>query len=273
MDNILLHEYHIPVKGIKRKTIYHFSDTHLAEFDELSTEKEIAGSKKTTEAWERVRKSFAESHGEPFGEAQMLPAKEHFKNLMNASKDGDAVIIAGDMFDYVSPTNVRFAQKEFENCPCPIIALCGNHENPDNIPDGTLVSAMKEPIQTLEFEDLIVLGIDDSKREISEVQYQALENAYESGKKVLLAMHVPIMTEGNENALMKAGVYFQLNHAGCPELNLKFIELIKANADKTVAVLCGHLHFANNTYIADGVMQYVSTQGITGNLNKYIIGE
>ena len=104
MDNILLHEYHIPVKGIKRKTIYHFSDTHLAEFDELSTEKEIAGSKKTTEAWERVRRSFAESHGEPFGEAQMLPAKEHFKNLMNASKDGDAVIIAGDMFDYVSVT-------------------------------------------------------------------------------------------------------------------------------------------------------------------------
>lgn len=273
MDNILLHEYRIPVEGIKRKTIYHFSDTHLAEYDELATETEIAGAKKTTEAWERVRKIFAETHGEPIGEVQMLPAKEHFENLMNASKDGDALIIAGDMFDYVSHPNMRVAEKAFKDYPCPIIALCGNHENPDNIPDGLLVSAMKSPIQTLEFEDLIILGLDDSKREISEEQYSALETAYGSGKKVLLAMHIPIMAEENMEALKKAGVYFQLNYDGCPERNLKFIELINANADKTVAVLCGHLHFTNNTYIANGLMQYVSTQGVTGNLNKYIIGE
>lgn len=273
MDNILLHVYNIPVKGIKRKTIYHFSDTHLAEYDEISSETEIEGAKKTTEAWERVRRIFAESHGEPCGDKQMLPAKEHFENLMNASKDGDALVIAGDMFDYVSHPNMRIAEKEFKDYPCPILALCGNHENPDNIPEGLLVSAMKDPIQKLEFEDLIILGIDDSKREISEAQYQELETAYGSGKKVLLAMHIPIMAEENKEALKKAGVYFQLNYEGCPEMNLKFIDLIKANASKTVAVLCGHLHFTNNTYITDGVMQYVSTQGVTGNLNKYIIGE
>ena len=56
-------------------------------------------------------------------------------------------------------------------------------------------------------------------------------------------------------------------------MNLRFIELIKANSDKIAAVLCGHLHFANDSHITDGIMQYVSTQGVTGNLNKYIIGE
>lgn len=273
MDNILLHEYQIKLEGVKKKTIYHFSDTHLTEYDSLSTEAEIEAAKKATEAWERVRQHFATHHKEPYGEEQQIPAKEHFLNLVNASRDGDALIIAGDMFDYVSPANIRLADEAFRDFPCPVIALCGNHENPNNIPDGTSVSKMKESVQVLEWDDLILLGLDDSKREITEQQYNALVTALEGTKKVIVAMHIPIMVEGNENVLKGAGEYFRLNYEGCPELNHKFIELIKTNGDKIVAVLCGHLHFRNNTPLSDGPVQYVSTQGITGNLNKYIIGE
>ncbi|MBP3388203.1 MAG: metallophosphoesterase [Clostridia bacterium] len=273
MDKILLHEYRIPVKGVKRKTIYHFSDTHLAEYDSLSPEKEIEAAKKATDAWIRVRKAFADGHGEPFGEAQMLPAREHFVNLMNASRDGDVLVIAGDMLDFVNGANVRLAEKELKDYPCPVLALCGNHENANNIPEGMTISMMREPIQIAELDDLIVLGLDDSKREITEKQYSALEEALASGKAVVVAMHIPIMTEENQPVLRGAGEYFRLNYNDCPEMNLRFIELIKANPDKIAAVLCGHLHFANDSHITDGIMQYVSTQGVTGNLNKYIIGE
>lgn len=48
---------------------------------------------------------------------------------------------------------------------------------------------------------------------------------------------------------------------------------IKQNSEQIVAVLAGHLHFANNTEITEGVMQYVSTQGDLGNINRYEIGE
>ena len=153
MDKILLHEYRIPVKGVKRKTIYHFSDTHLAEYDSLSPEKEIEAAKKATDAWIRVRKAFADGHGEPFGEAQMLPAREHFVNLMNASRDGDVLVIAGDMLDFVNGANVRLAEKELKDYPCPVLALCGNHENANNIPEGMTISMMREPIQIAELDD------------------------------------------------------------------------------------------------------------------------
>ena len=46
MDKILLHEYVIPAKGVKRKIVYHFSDTHLTEYDELSSAEETEKAKK-----------------------------------------------------------------------------------------------------------------------------------------------------------------------------------------------------------------------------------
>ena len=41
MENILLHEYRIPIKGVKKKTFYQFSDVHLNEYDDLSSDAEV----------------------------------------------------------------------------------------------------------------------------------------------------------------------------------------------------------------------------------------
>ena len=273
MKNILLHEYRIPIKGVKKKVIYHFSDTHLTEYDALSTEEEILQAQKKTEDWLKIRKHFTDRYEEPFGESQCRSASEHFLNLLNESRNGDALVITGDLFDYVSPANIRFFENACRDFAPPMMAVCGNHENSNEIPSGTAVSKMKEPIQKVEWDDLLLLGLDDSKREITQAQYDALKAALEGDKKIIVAMHIPIMVEGNEALLKDAGEYFQLNHPNCPDLNHKFIDLIKANTNKIIAVLCGHLHFKNNTPLFGECVQYVSTQGIAGNINKYIIGE
>lgn len=273
MAEILVHEHIIPIKGVKKKTVYHFSDSHLTEFDEFSDQAETEKAQKQTAAWENVRAGFASAYGEPYGEGQQASGKEHFENLINACADGDALVIAGDTLDYVSGANLRLVSKQFDAIKCPFIAVCGNHEKPEDIPDGIAVSAMKQPVQVLDLGDLIIIGFDNSKRLITREQLDALNKAYESGKAVLVAFHVPIMTSGNEQALRRAGEYFRLNYDGCPDENLEFIDIIKANASRTAAVLAGHLHFNNISEITDGVTQYVSTQGITGNINRYVIGE
>ena len=86
-------------------------------------------------------------------------------------------------------------------------------------------------------------------------------------------MHIPIMTQGNWDLLQKCGEYFQLNYKDCPKENITFIETIRENADKVIAVTCGHLHFNNISEICPGVMQYVSSQGLIGSLSVYEIGE
>ena len=58
-----------------------------------------------------------------------------------------------------------------------------------------------------------------------------------------------------------------------PRRKYKVIELIKENSALVAAVLAGHLHFNNISHITEGVTQYVSSQGIAGNINEYTIGE
>ena len=43
VPELLVYNYRIVVKNVSRKKIYQFSDTHLAEWDELSSEEEKEG--------------------------------------------------------------------------------------------------------------------------------------------------------------------------------------------------------------------------------------
>lgn len=273
MERIQLHEFRIPIKSVKKKVIYHFSDSHLTEYDEFSdiSEKEKAIS--SSNAWEGVRKGFCDAYGEPYGELQKQSPKTHFYNLLEAAKDGDALIMAGDILDYVNGANIRLAKTALEDYAVPFIAVCGNHENADDIPCGQPLECMKNSIQILDLGDMVIIGLDDSKRSISREQIEFLKEQIASGRKILLALHVPIMTDGNRELLLKSGVYFQLNFENCCEENLEFIELIRKNSESFIAVLAGHLHYANESEIAPDLIQYVTAQGITGNINKYIIGE
>lgn len=269
-----MNEYIIPIKGVKKKTIYHFSDSHLTEYDELSSELEIEKAKRQAMAWERVREGFCGAYGVPYGEYERQSPKTHFLNLLHtAQSDGDALVLAGDTIDYVNGANLRLVDKELSALTIPYIAVCGNHEDPRDIPDGTALSGAKNRVQTLELDDIIISAFDDSERFITLDQIQALKSLLTGDKPVIIVIHVPIVTKGNEERMRNSGVYYQLNYDGCPEENLEFIKIIKENADNVAAVLAGHLHYADISEVAPGVTQYVTAQGITGSMNKYIIGE
>ena len=269
----MIREFIIPFKGVKKKTLYHFSDTHLTEYDDFSTDVEKADAVKRTEAWENVRKGYALGYGEPYAEEQQKTPKEHYVNLLEISGKGDALLMAGDILDYISPANLRLFDAEMSRFPKPYLTVCGNHEYPENIPEGHLLSKAKQPWQTLDLGDMTVIAFDDSKRTITKEQNEKLLEVLSFGKPVLILIHIPIKTEGNKERLEKAGEYFQLNYVNCPPENLEFIDIIKRNSDKIIAVLAGHLHFSDVSEIGNGVMQYVTSQGVVGNINRYIIGE
>ena len=136
-----------------------------------------------------------------------------------------------------------------------------------------LCSSVKKPVQILELEDLVLLGLDNSRRQIIPEQTQALRALLEGEKPLLIAMHVPIMAESNCAVLEPCGDYFRLNHSEADEETLAFIHLLASRPDRVLAVLAGHLHFCCTGEIAPGITQYVSSQGILGNINRYEIGE
>lgn len=271
-ESILIHSYRIPVKGIRKKIIWHFSDIHLSEYDALSTPEEILRAKEVAEGWEETRRYFAVENGEPWEPEQRISPKEHLTALLELAKTGDALIVAGDMSDYISPSNMRCLEEAFRDFPIPWAAVCGNHDPADQIPEGFLYSRAKQPVQILELEDMVILALDDSQRQVSASQLDVLRQLLTGAKPILIAMHVPFSTPENRALLEKCGEYFRLDHPQAGPEAEEFRELIRENADKIVAVMAGHLHFGNVSQLVPGVTQYVSSQGILGNINRYEIG-
>ena len=271
-QSVLLHEYHIPAPGVRKKVIYQFSDVHLTLSDALSDAEETEKALHSRGLWTEIRERFAKKYGEPYGEEQRLEPEEHFEHMVEiARQDGDALVIAGDLFDFVSPAHLRFFEKRFTNFPMPWIFACGNHEKTQFIPDDAYLALIKRPVQTLDLGDLLLVAINDSKRVITEEQLAELSRLLEGGKPILLAMHTPIATPNND-VLMQCNEYYHLNHSEAPAENFAFVELVQKNAGKILAVLAGHLHFGNVCEIAPGLVQYVSSQGVVGNLNRYTVG-
>ena len=271
-NSILIHDYKIPVPGIRKKVIWHFSDIHLTEYDALSTPEEVLRAKESAEGWEETRRYFAVKNGEPWEPEQRIPAAEHLKALLELAKTGDALLVAGDMSEYISPANMRHLDEAFGSFPIPWLAVCGNHDPADQIPDGYVYSRVKQEAQILELEDMVSLGLDDSQRAVNAGQLETLKRLLCGEKPLLILMHVPFSTPENRAILEECGEYFRLDHpqAG-PEAEV-FRELIRENAHKIVAVMAGHLHFGNVSELVPGVTQYVSSQGILGNINRYEIG-
>lgn len=272
-NGTMLHAFRIPVPGVRKKVIYHFSDVHLSVSDALSTPEEVQKAKNAASGWESGRLWFAEHYGEPAEEVQKKAAPEHFSHLLKLSEEGDAVILAGDLCEYVSPANLRFLDSELETCSIPWMSVCGNHDQAEDIPEGYAFSRTKQSVQLLDLGDLLILGFDDSRRGIIRQQNELLKAALALGKPIIIVLHIPIMTEDNEEILLQCGEYFRLNHPEADGETLAFIDTIKAHAGQIAAVLAGHLHFGNVSEIVPGLKQYVSSQAVLGNINRYEIGE
>ena len=270
---IVVRSYRIAVPGVRKKILYHFSDCHLSVYDDLCTPEERKRAEDGIAGWEKGRENFARQYHQPCTEAQKRSVADYFRNLVgHACADGDALALCGDIFDYVSGANVRFFEKEMAELSIPFLAVCGNHESDGHIPGDSLFARVRNPVQVLDLGDLILVGVDNSRRQITGQQNEKLREVLAIGKPVIVAMHIPVMTEGNWKLLLECGDYFRLNHPDAAPVTLEFIEILKENGPRIAAVLAGHLHFPNDSEIVPGLTQYVSSQGVLGCINRYEIG-
>ncbi|MBQ9841537.1 MAG: metallophosphoesterase [Clostridia bacterium] len=267
--SLQLHEFRIPFAGMERTVIYHFSDLHLAVADGDSTPDEVTATQKAVSEFDECRRWFAEQYHEPF--AVEKTAVDYFEEILAACGDGDAVLCAGDLMERYHPATMRYLDAATAHLP--FMTVCGNHDLAEKIPDGYALSAAKAPIQRMELPQLTVLGFDDSRRAITPHQLAALRAALEEDKPLVILMHIPFAVPENEAMLRGCGEYFRLNHDDCPAENEEFIRLITDNAHRIAAVLAGHLHFQHTCPVTDTLTQYVSSQGMCGHVNKYVIGE
>ena len=267
--SLQLHTFTIPFPGVTKKVIYHFSDCHLGIADATSTPEETAAAEKAAREFDDCRRWFAAHCQEPFDPT--LSAQTYFEELLAACGDGDAVLCAGDLVESFVPATLGYVDEKTAHLP--FMTVCGNHDTPEKFPEGYALSAAKQPVQRMDLGDLLVLAFDDSKRVITPEQLTALNEALAEDKPLVILLHIPFAVPENEALLRGCGEYFRLNHDDCPAENLAFIRLITQHPHKIAAVLAGHLHFHHTCPVAGNLTQYVSSQGMCGHLNKYVIGE
>ena len=266
---VILYDYKLPVKGVSKKIIYHISDIHLAHSDDPAKVPQPM----TYESWLKGWPGFAIHHKEPHAPEQMKQPEEHLACLLELANAGDTVVMTGDICDKVSQTNLDILDDLLAKVENPWMAVCGNHDLAEDIPDDCLYARIKEPVQTLDLGDLIIVGIDNAQRQVTADQTARLREILAPGKPVILIMHIPIMTEENKEVLLPCGDYFRLNHPEATEETLAFIDTLRQNSGQIVAVLAGHLHFHNESHIAPDLPQFVNSQSVLGNINRYEIGE
>lgn len=268
-DSLIIHEYKIPLKGVAPKVIYHISDVHLCEWDEFSTPDEKKRAIERSAEWDDTRRWFAETYNEPCEKRQEIPAAKQYANLLSATADGDAVIFSGDTMDYISAASIKVMEDGLKRLNRPFVAVCGNHDLAEALPDGMLLSEMKKPLQVVSLGDMLLVGIDNSGRTFTSEQLKGIEALFSKKKPMIITMHCPSVTDENRAILEKCGKYFLLEEPA----NSNFLDLVRSEKSTVCAILTGHLHFSLNTKISEKVMQYGASQGILGNINKFIIGE
>ena len=203
MDTLTITRYDIPVKGVAKKTICHFSDVHLTAYDDLCTPEERERGIQDTQCWMDTRRFFAEKYGCPTGEAQMADSRVQYARLLALANTADAAVITGDVMNNITPADIRATEAGLATLQVPFVVVCGNHEPAEKLPDGMLLSMMKQPVSVVDLGDLQLVGVDNADRKITPDQLAQVEALLAGGKPTIIALHVPMLTPDNYAAVYR----------------------------------------------------------------------
>jgi hypothetical protein len=199
---------------------------------------------------------------------------ENAVKTLSHAKNADAIVITGDILDYLSYGCEELAKKYiFEPYPN-LIAARGNHEAARKV-QGKIAETMpfeeKEKrlkalwcndisySSTVIDERVMIIQMDNCSRKIGFYENQIepfkndIEKARENGYIALLFFHVNIATDNENDEQVFAN---RIGDSSCKEMNLskdgisekngdaskEICDIIRNSADVIMGCFCGHLH-------------------------------
>ena len=124
----------------------------------------------------------------------------------------------------------------------------------------------------VDFDEFKIIAIDNGGMNVNENQLELLKKELQGDKKILLIQHKPLnLGRFGKELLDKIGSYFFMGTEQSSSTTKQFVEMIKQNSEKFIAVLCGHIHTAKEYEIADGLLQISTSSGLIGACREIII--
>lgn len=247
----------------KEYCFIHFSDVHaiIPESDE---------GLKLEEAWYKVRVDFAHHFNEKCLEEHMIPSKECLEKLIQYSNNNepDCVMMTGDIIDFYSDENFKYLKNSLLKLRCKYSFACGNHESPSYLYND--LCRGNTEINYIDFDEFILVSLDNSLKHFTVKQIEIIKDLLLRNRPIILAMHIPIITEYNKEEMSMFDSYFVIDYRVCDNVTLSFINMV-VNSENIKAIFCGHVHGANVANFGLNKPQYCASSGLIGYVNKVLI--
>ncbi len=200
----------------------------------------------------------------------------------------DAVIFGGDILDYCSNSNILALKEGLDGLKYSadqILYLRSDHDyggwyGGSGFTDTTgflLQSLVLDGDQTskvIEFEDFMILGINQSYRNFSEQACQILNENLDKGKPVLLATHVPFYSEvdgslAELSMAVRNKIYYwspdSPNYVPNGETQA-VIDRVYAPDSNVVQIVAAHLHASWDGYVTDRLKEHIFAPTFQGKI-------
>ena len=246
-------------------TLMQVSDLHLAVFDGLSDDAEREKAESCEATWMKLREDFTRWHSEPFDDSKRIPSVQVLKKMLALAEEmkPEALLMTGDMLDFVGPAGVRLMREALAGYGGRLVYVDGNH-------DAGTGSAQMGCDRVARLDGFTVVGIDNGGMSVSDGQLAELKALCAEGTPLIIAQHVPALTEASRDKIVGFGEYFYIDEASH---NANAAELVRIERDEQAvrAVLCGHLHCFVRSEVAEGKPQLCASSALCGFVHRITV--
>ncbi len=264
----------------KEYRFFQISDAHIAYIDEKSSEIDIKDHERSYDGWYKTKRDFATQFSELCDERYDIDAHLLLERLMDYAVEfnADAVIFSGDIMDRVTDSNIRYLKDYLSKYPKRVIYCLGNHASHDEYGNHRNMYERFEGLvenpdfNVFDFGEFEIITLDNGSKSVTAQQIQKLKAEIQSGKKILLVIHIPLrLGEFGTTMGEKIGGYFLMGTDGDDESAFELNKIIEENSASFIAVLAGHIHTSVEYDIAKDLRQYTTSSALIGYGREIII--
>jgi len=272
--NILSNINMIELHNDKIKYKYEFvfmADLHASIMDESELDEKIRNS-----LVER-NNLFTTLNSNHISSDKIFPEIIDYTNNINAN----ALLLGGDIIDSPSNSNIQFLRENLKRVKTDYLYTFGNHdwtfewdyqtkETEEKYYPVFLEFMEDNQVSYLEYEDLIILAINNGKGKIEEIVIDRVKEILEKKKPTIIMLHVPIATENiveAEKNIRNRVTSLGGNGVKTDEATQSLIDMIVSDEYNVFYILAGHVHFAVNDNINEKIIEEVTDPAYDGKID------
>ena len=256
----------IVVPGVSgTHTLMQVSDLHLAVCDELSDEAEREKAASCEANWMTLREDFTRWHSEPFDDSKRIPSAKVLEKMFALAEamKPEVLLMTGDMLDFIGPAGVRLMRKALAGYGGSLVYVDGNHD----VGTGGVREGGAEVVR---LDGFTVIGVNNGGMTVEDAELARLKALCAEGGPVIVAQHIPVLTEASREKIAGFGEYFYIDAAS---RDANAAELVRIERDDVAvkAVLCGHLHCFVRSEVAPGKPQLCASSALCGFVHRITV--